>query len=49
MYGTGRNKLYVLPDEHVTVVITTTNFRVPGAGALTDKLLLERIVPALRQ
>ena len=47
MYGTGGNKVYVLPDEQVTVVVTTTNYRVSGAGALTDRLLLERIIPAL--
>jgi len=47
MYGTGGNKLFVLPEDGVVVVITTTNFRVPGAGALTDKLFLSQIVPAV--
>jgi CubicO group peptidase (beta-lactamase class C family) len=47
MYGTGGNKLYVLPDQDVVVVVTTTNYRVPAAGALTDKLFTTLIVPAL--
>ncbi len=38
MYGTGGNKLYVLPDAGTVVVITTTNYQVPHAGDLTDKL-----------
>jgi CubicO group peptidase (beta-lactamase class C family) len=48
MYGTGGNKLYVLPDQHAVVVVTTTNFRTSGAGALTDKLFTTLIVPALQ-
>jgi CubicO group peptidase (beta-lactamase class C family) len=47
MYGTGGNKLFVFPGEHLVVVVTTTNFRVAGAGALTDRLLTEHILPAL--
>jgi len=47
MYGTGGNKVYVLPEQHAVVVVTTTNFRVSGAGALTDKLFTTLIVPAL--
>lgn len=47
MYGTGGNKLYVLPDQAAVVVVTTTNFRVSGAGALTDRLFTSLIVPAL--
>jgi CubicO group peptidase (beta-lactamase class C family) len=47
MYGTGGNKLFILPDQKVVIVITTTNFRVAGAGALTDKLLVSEIIPAI--
>jgi CubicO group peptidase (beta-lactamase class C family) len=47
MYGTGGNKVYVLPDQDVVVVITTTNFRVPGAGAMTDSLFTSLVVPAI--
>jgi CubicO group peptidase (beta-lactamase class C family) len=47
MYGTGGNKVYVLPVQGVVVVITTTNFKVAGAGALTDQLFTSLIVPAL--
>jgi CubicO group peptidase (beta-lactamase class C family) len=47
MYGTGGNKLYVLPDQGIVVVVTTTNFKVPGAGTLTDKLFTSLIVPAV--
>jgi CubicO group peptidase (beta-lactamase class C family) len=47
MYGTGGNKLYVLPDQGAVVVITTTNYRVPGAGALTDTLFTTLIAPGL--
>jgi CubicO group peptidase (beta-lactamase class C family) len=47
MYGSGGNKVYVFPQEGLIVVVTTTNFKVPGAGALTDKLLTEQILPAL--
>ncbi len=47
MYGTGGNKVYVLPEQGAVVVVTTTNFRVSGAGALTDRLFTSLIVPAL--
>jgi CubicO group peptidase (beta-lactamase class C family) len=46
MYGSGGNKVYVFPREDLVVVVTTTNFKVSGAGALTDKLLTEKILPA---
>jgi len=47
MFGTGGNKVYVFPAEQLVLVVTTTNYRVGGAGALTDKLLTEHILPAL--
>jgi hypothetical protein len=47
MYGTGGNKVYVLPDLDTVIVVTTTNFRVPHAGDLTDKLFTSLLVPAI--
>ncbi len=47
MYGTGGNKVFVLPDQKAVVVITSRNYKVPGSSALTDKLFLTQIVPAL--
>jgi CubicO group peptidase (beta-lactamase class C family) len=47
MYGTGGNKLFILPEQKVAVVITTVNYRVAGAGSLTDKLFLSEIIPAI--
>ena len=49
MYGTGGNKVLVLPEQGAVVVMTTTNYRVSGAHALTDRLFLERILPALHE
>jgi CubicO group peptidase (beta-lactamase class C family) len=46
MYGTGGNKVLIFPDESVVVVITTTNYHVQGAGALTDKLVVDYILDA---
>lgn len=47
MYGSGGNKVYAFPQQGLVIVVTTTNFKVPGAGALTDRLLTEQILPAL--
>lgn len=49
MSGLGGNKVYVLPERDAVVVITTTNFRVPGPHPLTEKLLTTLILPALAQ
>ncbi|HSY45983.1 MAG TPA: hypothetical protein VK800_08020 [Steroidobacteraceae bacterium] len=38
-----------IPAERLVAVITTTNYRVAGAGALTDRLLTEYVVRALRE
>jgi CubicO group peptidase (beta-lactamase class C family) len=46
MYGTGGNKILVFPDEALVVVITTTNYRVQGASALTDKLIVDYVLEA---
>jgi CubicO group peptidase (beta-lactamase class C family) len=46
MYGAGGNKILVFPDEALAVVVTTTSYRVGGAGALTDKLLNDYILEA---
>lgn len=47
MYGTGGNKVLAFPQQHLVVVVTTTNYRVPKAGALTDQLLTDFILPAV--
>jgi len=39
--------VYVIPAERLVALITTTNYRVAGAGALTDRLLTEYVVQAL--
>jgi CubicO group peptidase (beta-lactamase class C family) len=46
MYGTGGNKVLIFPDEALVVVITTTNYRVQGASALTDKLIVDYVLEA---
>ncbi len=48
MYGAGGNKVFVFPNEALVIVVTTTNFRVQGAGALTDKLLVDYILEAVK-
>ena len=46
MYGTGGNKVLIFPDEALVVVVTTTNYRVQDASALTDKLIVDYILEA---
>src|SRR5262249_3329376 len=46
MYGTGGNKVVVFPDQQLVVVITTTNYRVQGAAALTDRLITDHVLRA---
>jgi hypothetical protein len=38
--------VYVLPDADAVVVITTTNYQVPHAGDLTDKLFAALLIAA---
>jgi CubicO group peptidase (beta-lactamase class C family) len=47
MYGAGGNKVLVFPDETLVVVVTTTNYRVQSAAALTDKLIVDYILEAV--
>jgi CubicO group peptidase (beta-lactamase class C family) len=47
MAGTGGNHTHVFPDQKAVVVITTTNYRERNSHELTDKLLTEKILPAL--
>jgi len=47
MYGTGGNKVVVFPDQQVVLVMTTVNFRVQGAAALTDRLIVDYVLPAM--
>lgn len=47
MSGTGGNKVIVIPDLAMTVVITTTNFGVRQPHAISEKLLTEHILAAV--
>jgi CubicO group peptidase (beta-lactamase class C family) len=41
MTGTGGNRVHILPGLDAVVVVTTANFRVRGAHALSDRLVTE--------
>lgn len=47
MFGSGGNKVFAFPAQQLVVVVTTANFLVQGAGALTDKLLTDYVLPSL--
>jgi hypothetical protein len=48
MAGTGGSRVVVLPDLGAVVVVTSENFGRPDAHALTDTVLDELVLPALR-
>jgi CubicO group peptidase (beta-lactamase class C family) len=48
MSGSGGNRVSVAPALGAVIVVTTTNFNVRNPHAITDKLIAELILPALR-
>jgi len=48
MSGTGGNHVHVFPDQNMVVVITTTNYRERSPHEITDRLLTERVLPAVQ-
>ncbi|HSB21290.1 MAG TPA: serine hydrolase [Anaeromyxobacteraceae bacterium] len=49
MNGTGGNKVIVIPDLDMVVVITTTNYRVKGAHEISEKLLTDYVLAAVEK
>jgi hypothetical protein len=47
MAGTGGNDVFLVPDHHAVVVITTGNFNERQPHQYTFKLLTEQLLPAL--
>jgi CubicO group peptidase (beta-lactamase class C family) len=47
MNGSGGNRVAVLPEQGLVVVITTVNFNERGPHAITDKLFIEHILAAV--
>lgn len=47
MFGSGGNAVVVFPSLELTVVITTTNFRVQQPHQLTGRLIAQHILPAV--
>ena len=47
MSGTGGNHIHVFPDQNLVVVITTINYRERGPHEITDRLLAEKVLPAV--
>lgn len=47
MQGNGGNKVVVFPEAALVVVITSENYNVPGAHALTDHLLSEYVLASV--
>jgi CubicO group peptidase (beta-lactamase class C family) len=47
MAGAGGNKVVVVPDSNLVVVITSANFGVRGAHETTDRLLTDHVLAAI--